>query len=225
MSAVRPRGWLGWCLAVFAFLVLASSSVDLLLARKLYSAEEGWHLGDGRVASALYDYGPFVAVAMALTGLLALALQRWVPAARRERALALVLVLTYLVGPGLIVNTALKPAVGRSRPRNLVEFGGGHGDYEPVFSLDHHGSGTSFPSGHASAGFYLMTPYFPLRRRRPRAARAWLACGLAFGLVMGITRMLQGGHFLSDVVAAGLITAATGAAVTWLVERRAGRSA
>jgi membrane-associated PAP2 superfamily phosphatase len=58
--------------------------------------------------------------------------------------------------------------------------------------------GRSFPSGHASAAFYLIAPFFDYRRRKPEVARLWLIGGLCFGLAMSAARITQGAHFLSD---------------------------
>jgi hypothetical protein len=55
-----------------------------------------------------------------------------------------------------------------------------------------------------------------LRRRRRRAAWAFLAAGVAWGGLMGAARMMAGGHFLSDVV--------WSAGMTWLVALAAHRA-
>ena len=47
----------------------------------------------------------------------------------------------------------------------------------------------------------------PARRRR------WAHIGLAAGLVIGAGRVLQGGHFLSDILVAGLVMHGTGLAI------------
>jgi membrane-associated PAP2 superfamily phosphatase len=60
--------------------------------------------------------------------------------------------------------------------------------------------GGSFASGHAAMGFYLLVPYFLLRRRAPARAAALLVVGLAFGTLVGLARMVQGAHFPSDVL-------------------------
>jgi membrane-associated PAP2 superfamily phosphatase len=52
-------------------------------------------------------------------------------------------------------------------------------------------------------GFYLMTPAFVFYRRRPSLALAFMVLGLAAGGVLGLTRVVAGGHFPSDVVWAG----------------------
>jgi membrane-associated PAP2 superfamily phosphatase len=59
----------------------------------------------------------------------------------------------------------------------------------------------SFPAGHPSVAFYLSAPYFVLRERRQRRqALLWLWGGILFGVVMGMARIIQGGHFVTDVI-------------------------
>jgi lipid A 4'-phosphatase len=57
-----------------------------------------------------------------------------------------------------------------------------------------------FVSGHAAAGFSLMT--WGIWSAWPRRKR-WLVIGTAAGLFIGSVRIMQGGHFLSDVIFSG----------------------
>jgi len=66
--------------------------------------------------------------------------------------------------------------------------------------------GQCFPAGHASTGFALMAFYFAAyRARRHALARAALSIGVLAGLLLGISRIAQGAHFVSHVLWAGLI--------------------
>jgi membrane-associated phospholipid phosphatase len=89
------------------------------------------------------------------------------------------------VGP---LTTALKELVGRQRP----QFSEGGARYETL----------SFPSGHSSGVACLVTVTllvaWPLLA--PAARRVWLTAGVALVLLVGLTRMWLGVHFLSDVV-------------------------
>lgn len=67
------------------------------------------------------------------------------------------------------------------------------------------GEGHCFPSGHASGGYALFALYFAHRVHAPRRARTWLFIALAYGTVMGVSRMMQGAHFLSHNVATALV--------------------
>jgi tetrahydromethanopterin S-methyltransferase subunit G len=55
-------------------------------------------------------------------------------------------------------------------------------------------------------GFYLAIPYLFYRGRKKLIARSFLITGLLYGILIGIARMMAGGHFASDVVWAGGIT-------------------
>ena len=110
--------------------------------------------------------------------------------------------LLLIIGPGILINSVLKPYWGRPRPNALVEFGGQR-EFLPVWVWGRGQDESSFPSGHASMGFCLMAPAFVHYRRRPRLARCFLLLGLLSGCLMGLTRVVAGGHFPSDVLWAG----------------------
>jgi lipid A 4'-phosphatase len=117
----------------------------------------------------------------------------------------LFLALMLALGPGLLINGIFKPLWNRPRPYNTVPFGG-ENEFLPVLSIGGRPANFSFPSGHASMGFYLMAPAFVLYRRRPRWAACFLLIGLAAGTLMGLTRIVAGSHFASDVLwSAGVV--------------------
>ena len=60
-------------------------------------------------------------------------------------------------------------------------------------------------------GFYLMGPYFFLQRRNRFLALVFLGTGLAAGSLFGAARIIQGKHFLTDVIWAGGMIYLTGA--------------
>lgn len=115
------------------------------------------------------------------------------------------LVLVIAVGSGLISNVILKDHWGRPRPKHVIELGGDDPFVKvltPAFEL----GGKSFPCGHATMGFLFFAVALILRNRRPLLS--WTAMTLALGLggLLGAARMLQGGHFPSDVLwAAGIM--------------------
>jgi len=115
---------------------------------------------------------------------------------------AIYLMATLLVGPGLIVESLLKPNWGRARPKDLTIFGG-QADYTPpLWVADECQRNCSFVSGHAAIAFWVTAFGFMLP---PRWRWPGVAAGLVFGTAVGWVRIAQGGHFLSDVVFAGLI--------------------
>lgn len=111
------------------------------------------------------------------------------------------LTLCLVLGPGVMVNIILKDnSLGRPRPIQIQEFNG-----KELFAPAFHHAGTcpkncSFVSGHASIGFFLMALAW-IRQRK-----TWIIYGIALGVIIGFFRILQGGHFLSDVIFAGWST-------------------
>ena len=74
-------------------------------------------------------------------------------------------------------------------------------EYVPPLSIGNQ-SGRSFVSNHAAAGFYIVAFAFLLRGQR----RRWMYAGGVFlGTAIGMVRVMQGGHFASDIIFAGLI--------------------
>ncbi len=197
-------GVVGACALITLWLV--RHDMDLRLARLFYDAGRGgWFLGQMQPWDWLYHYGKWAAFALAAAGLLALGGMAWRKNWRGWRAAAF-LPLLLLLGPGLVANLAGKNDWGRARPRQLAEFGGKE-SYTPPWQRGIPGEGRySFPSGHASMGFFLMGPFFLLRRGRRRTT-AWLVLsgGILAGFVMGFARIVQGGHFLTDVIWAGAV--------------------
>jgi lipid A 4'-phosphatase len=111
--------------------------------------------------------------------------------------------LALLIGPGILVHLVAKENWDRPRPRSVQEFGG-QKDFIPAFIpaamiKDQPGQNKSFLSGHAAMGFYLMVLAWVFRRR------SWFYAGLAMGLVVSFGRVLQGGHFISDLIFAGYL--------------------
>jgi membrane-associated PAP2 superfamily phosphatase len=117
--------------------------------------------------------------------------------------------LLLVIGPGIVVNLVLKPCWNRPRPRDVLEFGGRR-NFLPVWQLGNGEEDSSFPSGHAAMGFYLMAPAFVCWRHRPGLATAFVALGLGSGGAIGLARMVAGGHFPSDVLWSGGIIYFTG---------------
>jgi lipid A 4'-phosphatase len=116
---------------------------------------------------------------------------------------ALLLVLSLALGPGLLVNLTLKEHWSRPRPGMVTEFGG---DYifkpwwDPRGTCD---TNCSFVSGETSSAVWMTAPALMLPapwRYVGLAAAAFYAATFAF------IRLLAGGHFLSDVIFAGVFT-------------------
>lgn len=168
----------------------------------------------------VYNYGErpaFVAAGLAMLILVSsYVFKPW----KKLRKPCLVLVLTMIVGAGIITNAILKDHWGRPRPRQITELGGTL-PFLPFYQPDFHimdQSRKSFPSGHSVMGFYFLT-FAILGNRLHSKWMTWfgIIVGLGAGITLGITRMAQGGHFFSDVLFAGLLMWWTALSMDWLV--------
>lgn len=182
--------------------LIAATGTDLLLESRFYLRGSGWIYADLFPWKHLYRFGVFPSIAITVGSLLIVIASFFSARAYVYRKCAAFFFLLMLLGPGLLVNSVLKDHWGRPRPRQMQVFGGDRG-YHQVWERGESGKGMSFPSGHASAAFYLIAPYFVLRSSSRKWAGVALAGGLGYGVLMGIARMVQGGHFPSDVVWAG----------------------
>jgi lipid A 4'-phosphatase len=218
---VRPLGALLVLTALFQW-----TPLDIGISRCFFDAEQqSWPWFDSAICWFFYRVGTYPAFVLAACGGL------WaVGALVRTRTWhtvqpGLFLATFFLLGPGLIVNIGFKDLWGRPRPLQVQEFGGRHA-FVPVGTpgpLHRHNS--SFPSGHASVAFYLIAPAFLIGAKHRRLAHRLLMAGLIYGTCMGAVRVVQGGHFASDVLWSGAIVYFTGAVLApiifWLSRPRA----
>lgn len=175
---------------------------------------------------SFYRYGIYPPLLLGIGGaaifVLGILLRRSIERQRLQRWLrgGLFLALMISIGPGLLINGGFKSLGGRPRPLQCQEFDGS-------LTFRHVGEFTtqefpnsSFPSGHASIAFFLMGPAF-LFRPRTRGRFLWMAVGISYGLAMGVTRVFQGGHFVTDILWAGFIVYLVGAILARILLREA----
>lgn len=210
-SASEEARWL-WAVLFFCAAAFAKvPSLDLMVSGRLYAPGVGFIHAQNALVQASYHWTPLIGrtilagmVVLALLGPLLARLLRWqgreqlaVQCRGPWRRMAAVAVLCGVLGPGLVVEVWFKNTVGRPRPVQVVEFGGNqpfHGVFQAGSTPKIH---RSFVSSHAAAGFWLLSLGLtagPVWRRR------WLVIGLIAGSLIGLGRMMQGGHFLSDIV-------------------------
>jgi membrane-associated phospholipid phosphatase len=187
-AAVRPL--LVVALAALVLVALLGAAVTaevtpLLSADR--SLSDALYAGDDR--SRLVETVLQVLTAPGLTAFRAAVLVPvlvWLVLCRAWWTAAWVLVAGALVAP---ITAVLKELTGRLRP----QFAEGGGRYETL----------SFPSGHSSGVAALVTIAVVLAwpRLTGAARRAWVTAGGALVIVVGLTRVLLGVHYPSDVVA------------------------
>ncbi len=187
---------------LLATLLIYLTDGDRFLAGIIYEPDGIWPGIDRFPWNILYDWAPAPGIVLAVLALLVCIGGFFSRSLKKQRRPAIFLLLVLAIGPGLIVNVLLKDNLGRARPREIIEYGGSH-QYTEIWQKGTTGSNSSFPSGHASIAFYTMAPWFILRDTNKKAAAAFLIFGVGFGAAIGLARMLQGGHFLNDVLWAG----------------------
>jgi lipid A 4'-phosphatase len=126
---------------------------------------------------------------------------------------ALFLVVSLVLGPGLLVNTVLKDHWARPRPGMVTDFGGNM-TFRPWW--DPRGAcadNCSFVSGETSSAVWLAAPALLV----PLPWRFAALTGVAvYAAGIAAMRLLLGGHFLSDVLFAAIFTGL----VIWTVHGR-----
>ena len=177
--------------AIFRF-----TNFDITLSKPFYTNQQGWIYKNAPICKFFYQYGEipaFLLVAYSLLG----SIWFFTPFTCKKANLFLFLFL--ILCPGLVVNGLFKNHWGRPRPRQIIAFGGSR-QFLPVWQKGISGKGRSFPSGHSAMAFFLLSPFFLFRKIDKKWAKFSLLFGLIFGSVMGTIRIIQGGHFASDVL-------------------------
>ncbi|WP_139976642.1 MULTISPECIES: phosphatase PAP2 family protein [Brucella/Ochrobactrum group] len=214
-----------WPTHLLAIIILAASfslvvfpSVDLTISR-FFANEHGFPLSENPFLKAVRDINRQGLIYFLPVMLLAMSLHWALP---RKYAFcpphkALFVLLSFLLGP-LITVQFLKVAIGRARPRDIIEFGG-TADFSPVWqyaaACTHN---CSFPSGEAAVAVATLSlvVFVPAQWRS-------LATILAVPVLFFISfnRVLFGAHFLSDVIVAWSLVLCQ---MVWLWQRITSRA-
>jgi membrane-associated phospholipid phosphatase len=195
-TPAHSRQWLSGALVIGLILIFVGGGIFIYLADEI--GEQGWLTSlDGHLAESLHQYGPVWLVdcaraitffgnasTLAVIGLLvALAL------ALRHRWSLFLGWMAALFGAG-VLNIYLKYVFQRVRPQLP-------GAWVTA-------PGWSFPSGHAMSSFvaygfliYLVVHLFPPAFLR----RIFVLIFICLIILIGISRIYLGAHYLSDVVA------------------------
>ena len=192
-------------LAAIGALLVAFPQIDIAIAGLFYNPFDGFYLRENPLVRLVFNGVPWITRSV-VVGLALFLLAAWTIWRRREffsrqRRAALYLLLVMIIGPGLLVNTLFKDQWGRARPSQVKEFGGSKQFTRAAIPADQCEKNCSFVSGHASVGFFFLAFAFVWPRRRV----LWIAAGTALGLGIGLVRIMQGGHFFSDVIFCGIV--------------------
>ncbi len=199
--------------------------VDLSVSGLFYEPRRGFVLRNWEPVTFIYHavpwitWGIVVVVGAASAWLFLIEQPLW----RFDRKSLLFIILSMALGPGLLANTVLKDHWGRARPSQVEAFGGALRFTPAPLPAAECSQNCSFVSGHAALGFSLVA--FALLLPAGKARRRGVAATLGFGALVGLVRIAQGGHFLSDVVWAGLLVFGTTAILHWWIVERDGLAA
>ena len=204
---------LNLCLFIVSILIfLDMPQLDIEFSQLFFSSDVGFKFADYTVVKLLHWVFGKIHFLYLIALLTMLGLPEWLLlkhvklCKRRVRFLLFLLIL----GPGLVVNVGLKDNFnGRARPDQVTEFGGKHLFTSPFVITEQCDHNCSFVSGHASAGFVLIGLAWAY------GSTGWLLLGTAAGFAVGLGRIAQGGHFLSDVLFAYWVTYFVSLILAW----------
>lgn len=195
----RPREQRG-VLVAFALSLLIFAlwpQLDLQVSAALWRPGAGFVWRDAAWVTVLYRGVPWLGRVLGVLLLGAAVAGGWCGLSRRWRQRAAVALLAAALGQGLLIDQGLKNHWGRPRPADVTAFGGTLAYQPPLAPSALCARNCSFVSGHAAGGFGLLALGL---LAPPATRRRWLLLGIACGSVFGLARLLQGGHFLSDIV-------------------------
>lgn len=208
-----------WLLPVVIMAVITPLTpfLDLFFARYFY---ENTHYNSTPFYDFLFNYGIIPAWIISTIAVVVYLLSYVIKAWKKWRPYALLWILVMMIGAGFIIHTVLKDHWGRPRPRQVIEFGGMQpfrAWYEPNFFHQPEPS-KSFPCGHCTMAFcFFATAVISKRLGSSTFFYGSIAIAVVFGILMGVTRMAQGGHFLSDVLFTALIMWLTAITAEWML--------
>ena len=180
--------------------------LDLKLAALFYdAAAKSFPLKLNALAAIARDGAMWIAWGLALPAMVALVIKL----VRPDRPLLIsgraivFLLVTLILSAGVLTNLTFKSYWGRPRPVVVTQFNGSD-QFVPWWDpRGACGRNCSFFSGEGATAFWTYAP----AALTPPAWRplAYVAATL-FGVMTSVLRMAFGGHFFTDVAAAGLVT-------------------
>jgi len=147
---------------------------------------------------------------------IALVIKLIFPASRMLIAPSIVIYLigSFILGPGLISNLALKESWGRPRPFQVEQFGGVK-TFQPWWRPGGEcPRNCSFISGEASQAFWTIAP---ASLTPPQWRPVAMGAAIVYGASVGGLRMVFGRHFFTDIVFSGVFTIAIVGLLYWLL--------
>lgn len=211
----HPIRWVMGALCLLMFV----PGLDIAFSGLFYAPGDGFFWDRGQFLGFVREAAPVLIIGTFLFCLLlwlaGLVFGQWFLGLTTPRMAYLFV--TLVVGPGLLVETLLKSHWGRARPNDTTFFGGTATFTPPAWIAQECSHNCAFVSGHAALAFWLTAYGFLLP---PQWRRQGVLAGLICGAAVGMVRVIQGAHFLSDVVFAGAFILIVNALAARLILRR-----
>ncbi len=189
---------------LLAAIFIKFPQIDIYVSGLFYIEGQKFYLKENSILMFLHNSVTYVTTFMAvlwISLIIATSIKKR-PVFGLSRIRAIYLLLALIIGPGIVVNAIFKDQWGRARPSQIEMFGG-KSEFTPAFIIsDQCESNCSFVSGDPSVGFYLLA----LALAIPRYRKLFICASLSAGVVLSATRIIQGGHFLSDTIFSGIFT-------------------
>jgi lipid A 4'-phosphatase len=194
-------------LFILSFILAAATFIffpelDIMFSNLFYDKQNGFYLAQNPLVIGIHKFVPIMcgitAIIAFLIGLkIFLHHRSFHP--KHYRSLIYV-TLVCLLGAGFFVHNVIKDSFNRARPNAIQDFGG-TSFHTPAFIFSNQcEKNCSFVSGHAAAGFMFFALAFLFKGR----TKTYLTiAALLLGTIIGLGRIMEGGHFLSDVIFAG----------------------
>ena len=190
--------------AFLALLLVIFPQLDVSFSELFFSRENGFIYRKNFLVYQTYKFLPFLTKLFTLICLLYLAYItiKYRNFGKVVRSGIFFLFITAIISPGLIVNEVFKENFGRARPRQVEEFNGSK-EFTRAFEVsDQCKHNCSFSSGHAAMGYFFSAIAYTANLLYFNKI---YSAGIVFGSLVGLSRIMMGGHFLSDVVVSAFI--------------------
>lgn len=189
---------------IFGAIMLTFPEIDLIIAKQFFR-EDGskFFLNKHPLFEGIHNFTGYLVLASVISyGYIAYRAYKERPLFGITLKQSAFLFAVLIVGPGLVANSLFKDNWGRARPSQIVEFGGVKEFSPPLIIADQCERNCSFVSGDPSVGFHFFGLALLFLWRNLKL----IMIPILSGGVFGITRIVQGAHFFSDVIYSGIFT-------------------
>lgn len=204
---------------ILAVIFILFPGIDLAFSAMFYNEQGGFFLRDNPFVQFSYRKNNYLVTAttLSLIVIVVLSTRNKRKYFGLDKKASGFLLLVMLLGPGLVVNNVFKNQWDRARPDKIQEFGG-QKKFTPAFIIsDQCDKNCSFVSGHAAATFFFSAIFLLVTGRR----KWWvLGASIVAGSLVGFGRIVQGDHFLSDVIFSFFIVMSVAIILYWFMYTR-----